>query len=237
MRPHKIATITKYIISTAALLVFVFKPIPARLGLAVAGGYANAGEEDITYTSVLKFSAGIIAAFSIHEGGHALIGWVTDTDMDWRWGDVNQPLQFTEDASSDSKGAAINAAGLITQAIGAEVILRADNIDKNDAFVRGMMAWNILNPILYVMDYWFFHKTNRNDGNTYQGDLAGVERSTNEATADRFALSMLGVAAFQGYRFLKTQPWAPDWLKDKSHSLNLEPLPSGGIVMTYEIVF
>jgi len=237
MRPHKIATIPKYIISTVALLIFVFKPTPARPGLAVAGGYANAGKEDITFTSILKFSAGIIAGFSIHEGGHALVACVTDTDMDWRRGNINQPLEFTEDADSDAKGAAINSAGLISQAIGAEVILQVDKIDKNDAFVRGMMTWNILNPILYAMDYWFLHKTNRNDGDTYQGDMAGIERYTSERTADGFALSMIGVAAFQGYRFLKTQPWAPDWLKNKSHSLNLEPLPSGGLVMTYEIVF
>ena len=238
------------------MLIFAFTPTPTRSGLAVAGGYANAGparhrepaqhreasaeadgEKDMTYTSILKFSAGIIAAFSIHEGGHALVGWVTDTDMDWRWGDMNQPLEFTEDASSDSKGAAINSAGLISQAMGAEVILRGDKIDKNDAFVRGMMIWNILNPILYAMDYWFFHKTNSNDGDRYQGDLAGIERYTSEPTAHGFALCMVGIAAFQGYRFLKTQPWAPDWMKGKSYGVNLEPVPSGGLVMTYKFVF
>lgn len=226
MKPHKIAIIAKYIISTAALLILVFKPT-----------CANAGEEDITFTSILKFSAGIIAGFSIHEGGHALVASVTDTDMDWEWGDLNQPLEFTEDADSDSKGAAINSAGLISQAIGAEVILQVDKIDKNDAFVRGMMTWNIINPILYAMDYWFIHKTNNNDGDNYQGDIEGIERYTSERTADGFALTMLGVAAFQGYRFLKTQTWAPDWLKNESHSLNIEPMPSGGLVMTYEIVF
>jgi hypothetical protein len=204
MRPRKITSITRCIIGAAALLIFVLKAT-----------YGNAGDEDVTYTSILKFSAGVIAAFSIHEGGHAFVGWVTDTDMDWRRGDINQPMQFTEDADSDAKGAAINAAGLISQAIGGEVILRADRIDKNDPFVRGMMAWNILNPVLYAMDYWFFHKTNNNDGDEYQGDLAGVER----------------------YTSLQTQSWAPDWLKTKSHRVNFRPLPSGGLVMTYDIPF
>ena len=226
MRPQKIARITTYIMSAAALLILVFKPI-----------YAHAEEEDMTYTSILKFSAGIIAAFSIHEGGHALVGWMTNTDMDWRWGDINQPLKFTEDADSDAKGAAINAAGLISQAIGGEVILRAEKIDQNDAFVRGMMAWNILNPIMYAMDYWFFHKTNSNDGDTYEGDLAGVERYTNTPTAHGFALCMAGIAAFQANRFLQTQSWAPDWLKTKSRYVNFRPLPSGGMAMTCNIPF
>jgi hypothetical protein len=226
MRPHKITSITRCIIGAAALLIFVLKPT-----------YGNAGDEDVTYTSILKFSAGIIAAFSIHEGGHALVGWMTNTDMDWRRGDINQPLKFTEDTDSDAKGAAINAAGLISQAIAGEVILRAEKIDKDDAFVRGMMAWNILNPIMYAMDYWFFHKTNSNDGDSYEGDLAGVERYTSTPTAHGFALCMAGIAAFQANRFLQTQSWAPDWLKTKSHRVNFRPLPSGGLVMTYDIPF
>ena len=250
MRAHKSPKIARYIISAVvALLIFVFSPTPARSGLparnasqreaggAVAGGHVKGGEEETTYTSVLKFCAGIVAAFSIHEGGHALVGWVTGTDMDWRWGDMNQPLQFTEDADSDADGAAINMAGLISQAIGAEVILQVDKIDKNDAFVQGMMTWNILNPIFYALDYWFCHKTNRIDGNTYEGDLAGVERYTSEPTAHGFALSMVGIAVYQANRFLKTQSWAPDWFKNKSRNINFGPLPSGGLFMTYQIAF
>ena len=226
MLPHKGPKMARYIIGAAVLLVFCFKP-----------AYASAGEGDIRYTSILKFCAGVVAAFSIHEGGHALVGWVTGTDMDWEWGDINQPLRFTEDSESDTEGAAINLAGLIAQAIGGEVILRVDKIDKNDAFVQGMMAWNILNPILYALDYWCCHRTNHNNGDAYEGDLAGVERYTSEPTANAFALSMAGIAAFQASRFLKTQSWASDWFKNKSHSINFGPLPSGGLIMRYEIVF
>jgi hypothetical protein len=49
---------------------------------------------------------------------------------------------------TDSKGFAINFAGSISQAAGAEIILQVDKIDKNDAFVRGMMTCNMLNLIL-----------------------------------------------------------------------------------------
>lgn len=216
----------KYIITFMVFIIIVLKVT-----------YASAGEKDITYSSALKFSAGIVAAFSIHEGAHAFVAGLTNTDMDWELGNYNQPIAFTEHSSSDSKGAAINSAGLISQAIGSEIILQSEKIDKNDAFVRGMMAWNIVNPIMYSLDYWFIHISNQRNGNTYQGDIEGIEYYTNESTANGFALSMLGIACLQGYRFLKTQSWAPDWLKGESYSVNFAPLPSGGLVMAYKFVF
>ena len=198
---------------------------------------ASAGEKNIAYSSVLKFSAGIVAAFSIHEGAHVLVAGLTNTDMDWELGNYNQPIAFTEHSSSDSKGAAINSAGLISQAIGSEIILQSEKIDKNDAFVRGMMAWNIVNPIMYSLDYWFIRISNQRNGNTYQGDIEGIEYYKNESTANGFALSMSGIACLQGYRFLKTQSWAPDWLKGETHTINFAPLPTGGLMMTYKFVF
>jgi len=198
---------------------------------------ATAAESGMRYSSIFKFSAGVVAAFSIHEGAHALVAELTDTDMDWGLGNYNQPLAFTEHASNDTKGAAINSAGLLSQAIGSEIILQVDSIDKNDDFVRGMMAWNIVNPILYALDYWFFHISNQENGNGYQGDIQGIEYYTNEPTAHGFALSMAAIAAFQGYRFLKTQSWAPDWVKGKTHSFNFAPQPSGGFFITYRFTF
>ena len=112
-----------------------------------------------------------------------------------------------------------------------------DKIDKNDAFVRGMMTWNILNSVLYSLDYWVFHSTNKINGNSYQGDLAGIEHYSNKAAADGFALSISAIAVFQGYRFINTQSWAPDWLKEDSHSISLAPLPSGGFIIGYKFDF
>ena len=213
-------------ISVTAILFWGFIP-----------SYAGAEEDGLLFCSTLKYSAGIVSAFLIHEGAHALVAKVTNTDTTWEAGTASQPIAFTENANTDSKGWAINSAGLISQAAGAEIILQVDRIDKNDAFVRGMMTWNILNPILYSLDYWVFHSTNKINGNNYQGDLAGIERYSNRATADGFALSMSAIAVFQGYRFLKTQSWAPDWLKDNSRSLSLAPLPSGGFIVGYKFDF
>jgi hypothetical protein len=165
---------------------------------------ASAGDSGTTYSSALKFSAGIVAAFSIHEGAHVFVAELIDTDMDWEIGNYNQPIAFTEHASGDGEGAAINSVGSLSHVTGSEIILQSDKIDKNDDFVRGMMVCNIVNPITYALDYWFFHKANRQNGNNYQGDIQGIERYTDEPTAHGFALSMAGIAAFQGYRFLKT---------------------------------
>jgi hypothetical protein len=209
-----------------AMVLFLIKP-----------SCAKAEESEITSRSVLKFTAGVITAFSIHEASHALVAGITDTDLDWEFGNYNQPIAFTEKGTSDSKGFALYSAGLVSQLIGSEIILRKDKIDKNDAFVRGMMAWNILNPILYSLDYWVIRRSNRERGNTYQGDMEGIEHYSSDSAADGFALSMAGIAAYQGYRFLKTQPWAPDWLKGESYSLYLEPQPYGGLAFRVEFPF
>lgn len=209
-----------------ALVLLAFQPFGA-----------NAGEEGITSRSVLKFSAGLITAFSIHEASHALVAGLTDTDIDWELGNYNQPIAFTEQGTSDSKGFALYSAGLVSQVIGSEIILNTDRIDKNDAFVRGMMAWNIINPVLYSLDYWFIRRSNKEKGGTYQGDMEGIEHYSNEATANGFALSMVGIAAYQGYRFLKTQSWAPDWIKGKSYRFYLGPEASGGVGFKLEFYF
>jgi hypothetical protein len=226
VKKNKVSRISRTIISAAALFFFGLMP-----------SYASAIEGGQALVSVLKFSTGIASAFLIHEGSHALVAQLTNTDMHWETGTFNQPIAFTENANTDSKGWAINSAGLISQAAGAEIILQVDKIDKNDAFVRGMMTWDILNPILYSLDYWVFHSTNKINGNNYQGDLAGIEHYSNKATADGFALSMSAIAVFQGYRFLKTQSWAPEWLKDTSRSMSLAPLPSGGFIIGYNLEF
>jgi hypothetical protein len=82
-----------------------------------------------------------------------------------------------------------------------------------------------------------FHSTNKINGNSFQGDLGGVEHYSNKAMADGFPLSMLAIAVFQGYRFLKTQSWAPDWLKDNSRSMSLVHLPSREFIIGYQFDF
>jgi len=187
--------------------------------------------------SMLKYSAGVFSAFMIHEGAHLVAAEATGTHIDWELGNYNQPLAYTEEASSDSDGLILNSAGLVAQTLGSEIILQVDRIDKNDDFVRGMMHWNILNPIFYALDYWFIHITNDETADGYQGDIQGIEHYSDEKTANMFAASMVAIAGIQGYRFLKTQDWAPDWLKDEAQNLNFAPVKSGGFSFNYTINF
>jgi hypothetical protein len=198
---------------------------------------ATSADNDLTFVSVLKFSAGIAGGALIHEGSHALVAGVTGTHLTWQAGTYNQPIGFTENASSKAKGITLYSAGFFSQALGAEIILQSDKIDKNDAFVRGMMTWDLLNPILYSLDYWVFRVSNKRNGNKYQGDLEGTEHYSNKPTADIFAISFSAIAAYQGYRFLKTQTWAPDWLKGETHQLGFQALRSGGFILDYNYSF
>ncbi len=227
MRTLQIKRRSHYVLS--GLTIFLI------IGFIASPGLCE--EDTIDFGSVFKFSAGIVSAFMIHEGSHLLVAEVTDTDIEWETGNYNQPIAFTTQTDNDTKGVALYSAGLTSQVIGSEVILRVDRIDKNDAFVRGMMAWNIINPILYSLDYWLFRKSNQENGNQFQGDIEGIEFHSSETAANLFAASMVTIASVQGYRFLKTQTWAPDWLKNENHSLNFMPQKSGGFLLTYEITF
>jgi len=198
---------------------------------------ATGSEDESWPVSILKFTGGLASSAFIHEGAHALTAWATGTDMTWEVGTYNQPIGFTDHASSKSKGVAIYSVGFIAQAIGGEVILQYDRIDKNDNFVRGMMTWDVVNPLLYSLDYWFFHRTNKKEGNSYQGDLQGIEHYSNQTTANVLAVSFSAIALFQGYRFLKTQEWAPDWLKGETTRLGFRPLHPGGLLMTCQFRF
>jgi hypothetical protein len=183
----------------------------------------HAADSSSTALSVFKFTSGVIAAYAIHETGHFLVAEATGTDLNWKVGSYNQPLGYTESGTSDTKGVAVNSAGLTSQIAGSEVVLQCDSIDKNNDFVRGMLAWNIVNPIIYSLDYWFIRRTNRDERNKYRGDIEGIEYYSNRHTANMFAFSITAIAAFQGWRFLKTQTWAPEWVQEETHALNFAP--------------
>lgn len=219
--------------------LFISLAMVVLVGLTFSASDSFA-DERVTVGSVFKFTAGIITAFSIHEATHAVVAEACDIDLDWEACNYNQPLAFTEYGTSDSKGLALYSSGLISQLVGSEIVLRNDKIDKNSAFVRGMMIYNIVNPLLYFLDYELIHYANKNlENGFHQGDLEGVEHYSSKKTANVFAFATAGVAINQGVRFLKTQLWVPDWVKSESVQLNFEPiyLSQGRDVMGLKLVF
>jgi hypothetical protein len=216
----------------AALTFLIFIMLA---GLPPGVRQAESGES--TTLSFLKFGTGMLTAYALHESGHAVAASLTGTDLDWGVGTYNQPLGFRENADNDTAGMLVHAAGLTTQILSSEVILQSDSIDKNDSMVRGMMAWNILNPIIYTLDYWVLRRTNQEHGNCYQGDLEGFEHYTDDGSATLFAATMAGLAVFQGYRFMETQTWAPAWMKQKAFQLTYQLREDQGFQMTVQIDF
>lgn len=179
-----------------------------------------------TFAEIVKFAGGVTTALLIHEGGHAAAAALTGTDLDWHIDKTGMHCSKREPVHDDT-GLAISAAGLITQAIAGELILRSD-VDKDDNFWRGMMFWNIWRPIHYALDYWIFHDTNKIGDWGYQGDIAGIEYCSSKSIANGFSVAICAIAASQGYRFIKTQSWAPAWIRESPVEVAAYPVRSGG---------
>ncbi len=202
-------------------------------GLLVISGsqaVAEPAKNESLLLSMTKFTTGVVTAYTLHEVGHLAAARLTNTDIEFGVGRYNQPIGFTENAESDSAGAILHASGLVTQTLVSEVILQSDSIDNNDSFVRGMMFWNIVNPIIYALDYWVLRRTNQEHADSYQGDIEGFENYTDESSANVFAGIMALVAAYQGYRYVKTQTWAPDWIKNDKVQFACQPLNQGALL-------
>ncbi len=201
--------------------------------LLVIGGsqaVAEPSKDESFLISMTKFTTGVVTAYTLHEVGHLAAARLTNTDIEFGVGRYNQPIGFTENADSDSAGAMLHASGLVTQTLVSEVILQSDSIDNNDSFVRGMMFWNIVNPIIYTLDYWVLRRTNQEHDDSYQGDIEGFENYTDESSANIFAGIMALVATYQGYRYVKTQTWAPDWIKSDKVQFACRPLNQGALL-------
>jgi hypothetical protein len=140
----------------------------------------------------------------------------------------------TENTQNNANEPAVNSAGFISPAVTPEVILDSEKIDKSDVVFGGLMAWN---PISYDFDYWAVRLTNEATGKTYLGDINGNGRYSRESNGNMFAASLAAIAAFQGYHFLKTQIWAPEWLKSEFLDLKISPQPMSGFVMRFEYRF
>lgn len=180
---------------------------------------------------ILNFAAGMATAYAIHETGHLVAGKLTHTDMHFKSFENGQFISFDMQPNSDSDGLWVATAGLNAQLLCSEAILRSRSLDRHDPFVRGMMTWNVINPVLYSLDYWFLRKWNQTGDGYDRGDIQCVEHYSNKRDADLFALSVSLLALYDGYRFLKPQNY-----NDKCR-FYLSALPEGGVELGWRIEF
>ncbi|MFQ5559978.1 MAG: hypothetical protein ACE5FU_05250 [Nitrospinota bacterium] len=220
----------KAVFYTLTLLALLFSPQHSEASYSTYEGV----------TSTFSFASGVVFAYGVHELGHLGAAWATDSYIKFEAGTYNQPIGFTEDVDSDSDGMILNASGLVTQAVGSEVILQTDRINKNSNFVRGIMAWNILNPISYAIDFWFIRRSNKKFKNSYQGDIQGIEFYAGKRSANSFSVGIIAISLVQGFRFLQTQEWMKDLVGDSGEAFNnfhLRPLNQGGVLLSYQLKF
>jgi len=228
---------------TIYLIKFLKREIHKTLGAAIFFAIvfnvstARCEEKRFAFQFVVKFSSNISTAIGVHERSHILSENLTNADMEREDGNRQQPIAFTENADVNVKGFPLNSTGLIGQETGSGVISQFDKIDKDDSSVQRLKRWKIVDPIRYALDHWFSGITNKKEGNTYRGDLQGIEHYSNKTTSNEVGLSIASMSMSQGYRFLQTQNWAPDWIKKETHHLSFSLTPDGGISATYRISF
>lgn len=113
----------------------------------------------------LGFIAGAAGHYQL---GHRLALAYTGSESEW-----HSFNSFTYYDDNDNDRAIVAGGGFMEQIISSEIILGFDEIPKDNAFVLGYMAWNILNPIVYTIAREF-HIGNYGDG---YGDLEVLDRS------------------------------------------------------------
>jgi hypothetical protein len=99
-----------------------------------------------------------------------------------------------------------------------------------------MMFWNVANPVIYAIDYWFLHSSNQPDAQGYQGDLSGIEHYAGKDAANTFAAAAVALALWQGYRFWRVQDGAPAPAND-GLQLGIAPTPQGGAMFSVRLDF
>jgi hypothetical protein len=175
---------------------------------------------------LIKFMGGWVTAYALHEGSHAVAGAVTGTDLDWKFADGDLRYSFSTTDAIDGK--LICSSGLMGQLIASEFVLQNEKIDRSKPFVQGFMFWNIANPVLYSLDYFFLHRNNREYENGFSGDIQGMEYYGGKQEARIFAGSMITLSLINAYRWYKPE--------SKLNSLYFTPVP-GGAEFGYRIEF
>ena len=107
------------------------------------------------------FAAGLASGFLFHEAGHEVVARAENVNMSWS-GD-----RWTVRTSGGSLRN-IAWAGFGAQVISTEVILGFDKIPKDNAYVLGWLAFNILNSFTYPL---------RNELQNGYGDLETLRRT------------------------------------------------------------
>ena len=142
---------------------------------------ALAGELSALSRKAVGFLSGAAAGVALHEGGHhlaeAMLGW--------------------EDVEGGGKPRGSNATrnvalgGFAVDVVASNIIMSADTIPKDNAFILGVLAFELLNPLIYIA---------RHESHGY-GDLEAYKEAGGDVALVEVGLIL--TSAFNLYRLYK----------------------------------
>lgn len=178
----------KKMIVVAVVLVVI-------LSVAAAGWAEDTTSEKIKEWG--KFGLGLVAGFTAHEAGHQIVAWGYGDQIGWSLN--NNGLSWFAKISDGEHLRNIALGGTLAEIISSEVLLYS-SARKDSSFVIGWLAWNIFNPIFYVLCHEL--------GGGYQ-DLETIQKNEHGLNVRWVEAAKVGHALFTAYR-LWTNPQFQD---------------------------
>ncbi len=121
----------------------------------------------------LKFALGVGSGYVIHEAAHQAVAEVNGTPFKWKKGFGS--TWVTSNNTSDSERYELASAGLGSQILSSEIILNSKSIPKDSEYVIGILTFNVLNALLYVVSDGVMNPHD-NYGDIEMMDKAGLDR-------------------------------------------------------------
>ncbi len=121
----------------------------------------------------LKFALGVGSGYVIHEAAHQAVAEVNGTPFKWKNGFGS--AWVISNNTSDRERYELASAGLVSQVLSTEIILNTKYIPKDNEYVIGMLAFNIVNALLYVVSDGILNPDD-NYGDIEMMDKAGLKR-------------------------------------------------------------
>ena len=98
----------------------------------------------------LKFTLGVGSGYVIHEAAHQAVADVNGMPFKWKKL-VLAAHGLHPHNTTDSERYELASAGLGSQVLSTEIILNTKDIPKDSEYVIGMLTFNVLNALLYVV--------------------------------------------------------------------------------------
>ncbi|MBI3354178.1 MAG: hypothetical protein HY034_04750 [Nitrospirae bacterium] len=121
----------------------------------------------------LKFALGVGSGYVIHEASHQAVAEVNGTPFKWKKGFGS--TWVTSNNTSESERYELASAGLGSQVLSSEIILNSKSIPKDSEYVIGILTFNVVNALLYVVSDGIM-KPHDNYGDIEMMDKAGLDR-------------------------------------------------------------